>query len=187
MATERRKVSASTARRRGSSERRPELTPDDIVAATRDLISRVGTKHVSMRRLAGELNVTATALYHHFEDKQKLLELTAESIVAELAASTSSTGPWTDRLRELLHQQNRILQRYPGVARQLMESRESPAALQWSELFFSVLLDAGFTGEAAVRAFGSIAFYINPMFLLDDAPRLGPEVLSVTEPLAERV
>jgi AcrR family transcriptional regulator len=36
------------------------------------------TGEISMRKVASALNVTATALYHHFEDKQDLLNAVAE-------------------------------------------------------------------------------------------------------------
>lgn len=167
--------------------RREELTRDDIIRATADLIARIGTRNVSMRRLAREFDVTATALYYHFKDKQELLEQTADWIITELSHASDDDAPWTERLRVLLVEQNRLLQRYPGLSRLLLEYRDSTAAMRWQEMFLRILLDAGFRGSAAVRAFGIIALHINPQFLLDDPGTASPSIATAQEPLKQRL
>ena len=120
-----------------------------------------------MRRLASELGVTATAIYYHVPDKETLLGLAAEVMISELERAAHGKV-WTDRLLALLIEENRLLQRYPGLARYLLEHRDSLAALRWSEVFVSMLLQAGLSPKATTRAFGRITMLINPLFLLDD-------------------
>ncbi len=65
---------------------RPLLQRDAIVAAARDLVSTRGLEALSLRRLAGNLGVTAPALYAHVADKNDLLRAIAEGEFDELAS-----------------------------------------------------------------------------------------------------
>ncbi|MFL6088959.1 MAG: TetR/AcrR family transcriptional regulator [Aeromicrobium sp.] len=58
------------------------MNRDDIVTAALDVLDTWGFEFCSMRRVAGALNVQPSALYHHVENKQTLLGLMAERIVA---------------------------------------------------------------------------------------------------------
>jgi AcrR family transcriptional regulator len=149
------------------AEPRPELSPHDIVATTVRLWAETGVRQVSLRRLAAEFGVSATAIYYHIPDKDALIGSAALVIIEEWAGP-NHLGSWSDRLRALLVDENRILRRYPGLARYLIEHRDSAAALTWSEALVAVLLDAGFSESAAAAAFGRITMLINPLFLLDD-------------------
>ena len=55
--------------------RGPAVTPlrDRIVTAAETICLREGVARMSMRRVAGEVGVTAAAIYRHFENKQALL------------------------------------------------------------------------------------------------------------------
>lgn len=54
----------------------------DVVAAALRVLSAQGLEGCSMRRVAAELGVQPSALYHHVPDKQTLLALMADEIVA---------------------------------------------------------------------------------------------------------
>jgi TetR/AcrR family transcriptional regulator, tetracycline repressor protein len=123
---------------------------------------------MSMRLLAGELGVTATAIYYHVRDKQELLELTAEAVVSQIRLS-EPVEDWRQELRQLLLEQQRVLRHYPGIGRFLFDHRDAPAAIGWMNTFLDVLLRAGFTGTAAVDAFGRIVSHVNPLFLVGEA------------------
>ncbi len=55
---------------------------DDVVAGALGVLDEFGLEFCSMRRVAGALGVQPSALYHHVADKQTLLSLMAERIVA---------------------------------------------------------------------------------------------------------
>ena len=165
-------------------EPRPELSRADIVATTVRLWAESGIRQVSLRRVAAELGVSATAIYYHLSDKDALIGSAARVIIEEWARP-NRPGSWSDQLRALLIEENRILRRYPGLARYLIEHRDSLAALTWSEAFVAVLLDAGFSESAAAAAFGRITMLINPLFLLDDFSEVpGHELMT---PWADRL
>ncbi|UOR01676.1 TetR family transcriptional regulator [Leucobacter allii] len=53
----------------------------DVVAAALRVLDAQGLENCSMRRVAAELEVQPSALYHHVPDKQSLLALMADEIV----------------------------------------------------------------------------------------------------------
>ena len=146
-----------------------ELSEEEVVVAALSMCEESGLGGLSMRRLAAELGVTATALYYHVPNKDALLGRVAEVLVEQFAGPRTEKS-WQDRLRRLLIEENRLLRHYRGLARYLLEHRSSRAALLWSETFLAVLLEAGFSEESASQAFGRITMLINPLFLLEEFP-----------------
>lgn len=56
----------------------------DVVAGALEVLDAFGLEFCSMRRVAGHLGVQPSALYHHVPDKQTLLALMADRIVADV-------------------------------------------------------------------------------------------------------
>ncbi|WP_375001014.1 TetR family transcriptional regulator [Aeromicrobium sp. CTD01-1L150] len=59
-------------------------TLDDVVSGALRVLDAYGLEFSSMRRVAAELGVQPSALYHHVADKQTLLGLMAARIVADV-------------------------------------------------------------------------------------------------------
>jgi TetR/AcrR family tetracycline transcriptional repressor len=55
---------------------------DDIVDRALTVLDGYGLADLTMRRLAGELGVQPSALYHHFPNKQSLLAAVADEVLA---------------------------------------------------------------------------------------------------------
>jgi AcrR family transcriptional regulator len=86
-------------------EERAPLTRESIVATTRRLIVASGLDTVSLRGVAGELGVTAPALYAYVDDKRDLLRAVAEGEMAALLArfeEVEETDP-ARRVRRYCH------------------------------------------------------------------------------------
>lgn len=64
----------------------------DVVAAALRVLAAQGLEGCSMRRVAAELDVQPSALYHHVPDKQTLLALMADEIVGGVGAERGSGG-----------------------------------------------------------------------------------------------
>ena len=56
----------------------PRPTRTRILAASSDLYLREGDRALSMRRVAGRIGVSATAIYRHFPDRAELVEAVIE-------------------------------------------------------------------------------------------------------------
>src|SRR6187431_2124686 len=108
-----------------------EISPQQIVDVTRRRIREGGFASVTMRQVADELGITATALYNHFPNKDALLDEVAGQIYASIPKPDPNLH-WTERLRIwLLAQENGHLD-HPGLARFVLARHgESTAAFRW--------------------------------------------------------
>lgn len=72
-------------------------TRADVIAKAVEVLDEYGLADLTMRRLASELDVRPSALYHHFANKQSLLAAVADEILTRsLAAAVGET--WDARL-----------------------------------------------------------------------------------------
>lgn len=72
-------------------------TRADVVATALRVLDQYGLADLTMRRLGAELDVRASALYHHFPDKQHLLAAVADEILARRAPVPQEL-PWRERV-----------------------------------------------------------------------------------------
>jgi AcrR family transcriptional regulator len=157
--------------------RRDETTAGRIERVTLRRIRHGGFASVSMRQIARELDISATALYHHFKDKDALLDRVAELIYDSIPQPDPDLH-WTERLRRLVLAQQRAQLDYPGLARfVLMRRMESTGAFRWIESILQVLAAGGLEEEDILHGLNQLSFLINPLTFLDTPLR---ESASVT-------
>lgn len=60
------------------------MTTDDLVVAAVGILEDYGLGDLSMRRVAAELGVQASALYWHVQDKQSLLAMVADRLLGRV-------------------------------------------------------------------------------------------------------
>jgi AcrR family transcriptional regulator len=162
------------------------LESDDIIAVTLSMARKGGLTRLSMRQIAAELGVTATALYYHFRNKNDLLDRVTGHIMESIAVPDRRL-PWTDRVRQLVLQQMQAALAYPGLARFLVHHRESLGALRWTETILEVLHDAGFRGASLKSALATLSFFVHPLTLADERPQAGPVVMIRHKLVAKRI
>lgn len=154
-----------------------ELSPRKIVAVTLRRIREGGFASVSMRQVADELGISATALYNHFPNKDALLDEVAEQIYAAIPQPDRRL-PWTERLRLWLLTQERVHLDHPGLARFLLARHSgSTAAFRWLDSVFRILSEGGLDEEEQIICIRRIAFLHNPLIYLD-APQREAEARS---------
>ena len=148
---------------REAEERTPGLTRAGLVAAAVDLVHREGLDALTMRALADRLGVKAASLYWHVRDRNELVELLADSILAGVHGTPS--GPWRPVAR------GTALALAAHVAAQRDGARillEVPDALQRSAPYASVkqtLQEAGLQPTEA----GDVAFMLMVHVIVDRA------------------
>lgn len=75
---------------------------DDVLDASLRVLDSYGLEFLSMRRVAAELDIQPSALYHHVANKQSLLALMADRIVGEVVVEP--IGPWDERVTTACHE-----------------------------------------------------------------------------------
>lgn len=105
--------------RRGRRGGQPSgLDRERITAASVRLLDAEGLARFSMRRLAGELHVTAMSLYWYVDTKDDLLELALDAALGELRppAPEDDGADWREQLRDLAAQYRALLVRHPWLS-----------------------------------------------------------------------
>ncbi|TNC49723.1 TetR/AcrR family transcriptional regulator [Mumia zhuanghuii] len=75
----------------------------DVVRVALQVLDTHGLEFASMRRVAAALDVQPSALYHHVPNKQTLLALMADEILAR-GRRTDPNGPWDEQVSALCHE-----------------------------------------------------------------------------------
>ncbi|WP_031164565.1 TetR/AcrR family transcriptional regulator [Streptomyces durhamensis] len=106
-------------RRGGRSGGQPSgLDRERITSVSVRLLDAEGLAKFSMRRLAGELNVTAMSLYWYVDTKDDLLELALDVAFGELGLPDPDAGgeDWREQLRGLATEYRALLVRHPWLS-----------------------------------------------------------------------
>jgi len=160
----------------------PQLDRDRIVARALEIVDAEGVAALSLRRLADDLGVTPMALYWHVADKADLLELVGHRVLEEIAIPERA-GAWTDQLRDIHQAMFTSFLRHRNAAEVVAgRARFGPDGLAAFERILVILLEAGFTPEAAFDAYQSL--YLFTLGFLATSTRT-PEFIAVQRQGAE--
>jgi AcrR family transcriptional regulator len=140
-------------------QRRP-LRRADIVATVLETARRGDLERMTMRGLAGELGVTAMALYAHVADKDDLIDEVIDHVLASEAAPLPPTTEWRAWFTHAAGRLRATLLRYPAVLERYRRRPVGvPAALRRMEVAFEVLGRAGFDDDQCAAAFATVHTY----------------------------
>jgi AcrR family transcriptional regulator len=141
------------ARRRVTRE---AVTPQRIYQAALRLIDEGDMPALTMRRLASELQVEATALYHHVANKEAILAGVADLLFAQLPA-VYDEGSWDERVRAMMAGLYELVLLHPFavdlIAKGVLYSEEARAGL---ERLLSALREGGFDNQQTVTVAHSL-------------------------------
>lgn len=133
---------------------REPLTRLRIVELALDIIDTEGLPALNMRRLAAAADVKPMSLYHHFPNKDAILGAVAESIAAAALGDPRSVGTWQERTRLLFVGLYELVQAHPRALPLITTGvLRTPSGRRWMEELMGVLLEAGFTPDAAARVY----------------------------------
>lgn len=150
-------VRSSARRSRGE---RVGLTRDAVVAAAESVAERAGLGEISLRAVAAELGVSATAIYNHVRDRDELLDAVADAFVTrEVLARIPEGTAALERVRLVAWRLHRTGIERPGLLTAIVGylPEQSPSAqMDCAQLMLSDLEEAGATPERAVVLYRSI-------------------------------
>jgi AcrR family transcriptional regulator len=164
-----------------SGDREP-LSRAQIVAAAIKLIDAEGLDGFSMRRLGQELGAGATSIYWYVRDKDQLLDLVLDEILAEVDFNDEAGLPWRERAGHLAREFRAVLRRHRRLAA-VFGSRLTvgPNTLGGIELLLEILREAGFEGTHLTLAFSAILNFAMGTAIMEARGITGPETEGKTD------
>ncbi len=146
-------------RRRPRRGPRQPLDRERIVTRALEIIDADGIGALSLRRLADDLGVTPMSLYWHVADKAELLELVGHAVLAEIVIP-ERIGGWKDQLRDVHRAMFATFLKHRNTVDILVgRARFGAGGLAAFERILAILLDAGFTPDAAFDAYQSLYMF----------------------------
>lgn len=141
-------------------KKRRVLTAADIVSTALKMADEEGFDALSMRKLAGLLNVTAMSLYNHVNGKDDLLDLMLDRVVAEIESPTIG-GDWAEMMRRRAYSMRQALLRHRWASTHLI-SKITMGEQVLSDIDATVgcLVGAGFTYAQADWARNAIDSHV---------------------------
>lgn len=160
--------------------RSDRLTRRQVVEAAIGLVDREGLGALSIRKLAGELQVPPMTLYGVIDNKEHLEDLLIDHILAGVALDLRAGG-WQARLSEIARRVRDVMRAHPEVT-PLMAGRGSlgPCFLDVVDAMVGTLQEAGFdadsaaTGAMAVLGY-TIGYHLQPTAVPPGAPVPRPD------------
>ncbi|MGX7679259.1 TetR family transcriptional regulator [Jatrophihabitans sp. DSM 45814] len=135
------------------------LSIDEIVEAALRLGLEHGFESLSMRPLARELGVSPMAIYHHVGNKDDLLVLLVDAVLAGIVVPPPDTGMWEERLRILDGRSSAVLATWRGIDAVMFGMRPTEHGWRLINAYIEIFLDAGFDERGAALAFSVIHSY----------------------------
>ena len=144
----------------GKRQRRIPLNRERVLQTAIKLADQGGLESLSMRKLGQELGVEAMALYHHFANKEDLVDAMVDIVFGEV--ELPSAGPdWTSAMRLRGISLRDALGHHPWSIG-LMESRRhpGPSGLRHHDAVIGSLRSAGFDLTMVAHAYSILDSYI---------------------------
>ncbi len=144
---------------KSNTAKRAPLQKEQIVLAAVKIADEVGIENLSMRRLGQVLGVEAMALYHHFANKEALIDSMVDSVHAEIKMPQDSDD-WNIAMRRRAVSAVNAIAGHPWAA-PLMGSRQNPgpSSMQLIDATVRCLRRAGFSIDMVAHAISALDAY----------------------------
>lgn len=136
------------------------LTQPAILLTALRLADQEGLDRLSMRRLATELGVEAMTLYHHFPNKNALLDGLVEHVVSQAVPASGGTS-WRERLRDYAQALRATLSAHPNIVPLILtRPAVTPNNLHAMEDMMGALCAAGFPPPRALDVIYALTGFV---------------------------
>ena len=160
------------------------VTRDEVVDTALRLIEDNDVSALTMRRLAAELGVAVTSIYWHVGNRDALLDLLVERLLADMGGVRPSGRTPRARIRSLLRQWRQRLWDRPHLIAVAHERGLTGAMFQPVQAALARELAAvGLHGDAAALAVRALQVQVTAAVVLQRAASRGPET-TPTDPTA---
>jgi AcrR family transcriptional regulator len=136
------------------------VTTEQVLAAADRVARRDGIDGLTIRKLCGELGVTAPSVYVHFASKEAIVERLVDDILAHVHHPAAGSGDWIDRLREFIVSVYDQVAPYPGLAARIARRLPTTPSSQRNAAFLAELFrDAGLTDDDRAKILPTLLVY----------------------------
>ncbi|WP_406194775.1 TetR/AcrR family transcriptional regulator C-terminal domain-containing protein [Kitasatospora sp. NBC_01560] len=158
----------------------PGLTRDGLAQAALTVLERDGLAGLSMRKVAAEVGVKASSLYWHVRNKEELLDLLTDAIMAD-AEPPPREGDWRSQFREYgLRHRSQLLGKRDAAKVVAGRLTPGPHLLSLMEDQLDRLCEAGFSAADAALATHLLGTYVQGFVLQEQAPLSAAEAMGAT-------
>jgi AcrR family transcriptional regulator len=149
-------------RRTAAGPPKQPLTRATVVDTALAILDREGLDGLSMRRVAHELNTGPATLYAHVANKDELLELAFDRVVAEITVPDPDPDRWQEQIRQVCIETYRVLGQHADIARvTLGKVPTGPNSLRISDRMLAILLAGGVPAQIAAWALDRLYLYLS--------------------------
>jgi AcrR family transcriptional regulator len=144
-------------------EKRPALSKDQIISKAIEIADKGGLSALSMRKLAGELNIQAMSLYYYFKTKDELISQMADKLVTaiDFGEDDNATHDWWAIMLIRATSAKALFLEHSWLPFVLDSQIQSGInRLQYLNNYIGTLRKAGFPIELSLRAISLIDSYI---------------------------
>jgi len=160
------------------------VSRDEVVETALRLVEEHDLSALTMRRLAAELGVAVTSIYWHVGNRDALLDLLVERLLADMGGVRPSGRTPRARIASLLRQWRQRLWDRPHLIAVAHERGLTGAMFQPVQAALARELAAvGLHGEAAALAVRTLQVQVTASIVLQRAARRGPAT-TPTDPSA---
>jgi TetR/AcrR family transcriptional regulator, tetracycline repressor protein len=157
---------------RGARAEKPALSREAIVEAALRVVDTEGLDAVSMRRIAQEFGTGAASLYAYVANKDELLDLLVDAVMAEIADGWPPHDPggdWREELMESTRIGMAVLRRHRDVAKAFMGRIPfGPNGLRGVEAQLAILRDGGVPDHVAAYVGDLLGSYMVSTVIEED-------------------
>ncbi|MET9469930.1 TetR/AcrR family transcriptional regulator [Streptomyces sp. NPDC006544] len=158
----------------------PGLTRQTIARAAVRVLEREGVKGLSMRNVAAELGVKAASLYWHVRNKEELLDLLTDELMAD-AEAPPREGDWRLQLREYCVRYRRHLLGKRDAAKVVAgRLAPGPSLLRLMEDQLGRLREAGFSDADAAMISYLLGAFVQGFVLQEQGPISASEAMGAS-------
>ncbi len=145
-------------------EKRPALTKDQIISKAIEMADKGGINALSMRKLAGELNIQAMSLYYYFKTKDELIAHMADKLVTNIdfgEYSDNITNDWRTIMKTRATSAKALFLEHSWLPFVLDSQIQSGIKrLEYLNNYIGILRNAGFPIDLSLRVTSLIDSYI---------------------------